>query len=153
MTGILILFLVGVVLLALDVFASSFILAVGGAGVMFAAAAVAYRDFGAAAAGGAALAALALLVLTIYLELVVLPRTAFGRGLVVHSTTGAAQAPLAVAEAVVGWEATALTTLAPSGYVLVEGKRYEAFCQSGHADKGAVLRVTGIDNFRLIVSK
>ena len=92
-------------------------------------------------------------MLTIYLELVILPRTSFGRGLIVHSTTGAAQAPLALAEAVVGKDAAAVTTLAPSGYVLVEGKRYEAFCQSGHADKGALLRVIGIDNFRLIVSK
>jgi membrane-bound serine protease (ClpP class) len=54
---------------------------------------------------------------------------------------------------VTGREATALTTLAPSGYVLVDGRRYEAFCQSGLAAKGSVLRVVGTDNFRLIVTK
>jgi membrane-bound serine protease (ClpP class) len=53
---------------------------------------------------------------------------------------------------VVGRPAEALTTLAPSGYVAVDGRRYEAFCQSGHAAKGATLRVVGVDNFRLIVS-
>jgi membrane-bound ClpP family serine protease len=54
---------------------------------------------------------------------------------------------------VVGKPATADTTLAPSGYVLVDGRRYEAFCRSGHVAKGEVLRVIGADNFRLIVSK
>jgi membrane-bound ClpP family serine protease len=153
MTAILILFLLGVALLALDVFAASFILALGGAAVMFGGAAVAYRNFGAGAAGAAGLAALVLLALTIYLEIVILPKTRFGRGLIVHSASGAPQAPLATLSAVVGRDAAALTTLAPSGYVLVDGQRYEAFCQSGHADKGALLRVVGLDNFRVIVSK
>jgi membrane-bound ClpP family serine protease len=97
---------------------------------------------------------LGLLGLTLYLELVVLPRTRFGRGLVVQSTTGSTSQPaFPPAEAVVGKTAEALTTLAPSGYILVDGRRYEAFCQSGHAAKGSPLRVVGSDNFRLIVSK
>jgi membrane-bound serine protease (ClpP class) len=53
----------------------------------------------------------------------------------------------------VGKTAEAVTTLAPSGYVVVDGRRYEAFSQSGHAAKGAILRVVGLDNFRLIVTK
>jgi membrane-bound ClpP family serine protease len=53
----------------------------------------------------------------------------------------------------VGKAAEAITPLVPSGYVLVEGRRYEAFSQSGHATKGATLRVVGLDNFRLIVTK
>jgi membrane-bound ClpP family serine protease len=153
MTIILVLFLIGIALLALDVFASSFILAVCGAGVMLSASAVAYRDYGPVAAAGAGLSALALLGVTVYLELSVLPRTRFGRGLVVQSTTGSPPPPLSSLESVLGKDAAALTTLAPSGYVLVEGRRYEAFCQSGHAPKGAALRVVGLDNFRLIVSK
>ena len=42
--------------------------------------------------------------------------------------------------------------LSPSGYIRVEGKRYEAFCQSGQAPAGTPLEVVGADNFRLIVS-
>jgi membrane-bound ClpP family serine protease len=72
----------------------------------------------------------------------------------VQSTVDAtSQPPLAEKENVVGKMAEAVTPLVPSGYVLVEGKRYEAFSQSGHAAKGALLRVTGLDNFRLIVTK
>ena len=53
----------------------------------------------------------------------------------------------------VGRPAEAATTLAPSGLVLVGGRRYEAFCQSGHAAKGDALRVVAVDNFRLVVTK
>jgi membrane-bound ClpP family serine protease len=153
MVSILLLFLIGVALLAADVFVSSFLLAIFGGAVMLTGCGVAYRDFGFMGALLAVAIALALLGATLYVELVLLPRTRFGRGLVVQSTSGAAsQPPLASAD-VVGRPAVALTTLAPSGYVLVEERRYEAFCRSGHAAKGAVLKVVGLDNFRLIVSK
>ena len=71
-----------------------------------------------------------------------------GRGLVVQSTVSSTSQPLlAATAAVVGKPAEALTTLAPSGYVLVEGRRYEAFCQSGHVAKGTALRVHGRGQF------
>ena len=137
MTAILLLFVLGVALLAADVFVSSFVLAICGGAAMLGGCALAYRHFGMVAAACAAAAALLLLGGTIYFELVVLPRTRFGRGLVVESTSGAGEPPL-VADGpdVVGKAAEALTTLAPSGYVLVEGKRYEAFSQSGHVQRG-----------------
>lgn len=153
MTLIALLFLAGIVLLALDVFAASFVLAALGGAVMLAGCGAAYRHFGATGAGLAGLLALVLLSVTLYLELWVLPETRLGRGLVVRSTSGAEPAPAPADPAVVGRSASALTTLAPSGYVLVEGRRYEAFCRSGHAAKGAALRVVGIDNFRVIVSQ
>ncbi len=154
MTTIVLLFLVGVVLLASDVFVSSFLLAVLGMVAMFAGCVFVYQDYGVAATAAAAGVALLLLAATIYLELVVLPKTRWGRGLVVHATVSStSQPPPATLAAVVGKPAEAMTTLAPSGYVSVEGRRYEAFCQSGLAPKGAALQVVGVDNFRLIVSK
>jgi membrane-bound ClpP family serine protease len=152
MTTILLLFLIGVVLLAADVFVSSFLLAALGGVVMLGGCAKAYHVFGTLGALVALAAALGLLALVIYLELVVLPRSRFGRGLVVHSTSGSAPPPAGAAE-VVGKPATALTTLAPSGYVEVEGRRYDAFCRTGLAAKGASLRVVDVDNFRLIVAR
>ena len=41
----------------------------------------------------------------------------------------------------------------PFGYINVQGRRYEAFSQSGYLAKGVTVRVTGLDNFRLIVTK
>jgi membrane-bound serine protease (ClpP class) len=153
MITILLIFVVGILLLALDIFASSFVLAAIGGAVMLGGCVAAYDHFGLFGAGFAGLAAVLLLGATIYLELTILPKTRFGRGLIVHTTSGTAQPPPAAAAAVVGRDASALTTLAPSGYVLVEGQRYEAFCQSGHAPMGAILRVIGVDNFRLIVAQ
>jgi membrane-bound ClpP family serine protease len=42
--------------------------------------------------------------------------------------------------------------LSPSGYVLIDGQRFEAFCQAGQIPAGSPLEVVGSDNFRLIVS-
>ena len=83
MSLILLLFLVGIGLLAADVFVSSFLLAACGAVAMLAGSVVAYGRFGPFAAAVAAVAGLVLLGGTIYVELVVLPKTRFGRGLVV----------------------------------------------------------------------
>ena len=38
-------------------------------------------------------------------------------------------------------------------HVLIDGKRYDAFSQSGPADAGEVLRVIAVDNFRVVVTK
>ena len=84
----------------------------------------------------------------------VLPRSRVGRRAFLTSAVdgvSAAYDPDAV-RSLAGKSATALTMLSPSGYVLVEGRRYEAFCQSGQAPVGSDLEVVGADNFRLIVS-
>jgi len=46
-----------------------------------------------------------------------------------------------------------VTPLAPTGYVSVKGRRYEAFSRSGFLAKGVAVKVTGLDNFRLLVIK
>ena len=38
-------------------------------------------------------------------------------------------------------------------YIVVEGRQFEAFCRDGVVDSGTRLRVVGVDNFRLIVTK
>ncbi len=154
MNAILILFLLGVLLLAGEVFVPGAVLGVLGALCMFAGCVISFLQLG---TGGGVLAttvALALLALTLYVELVWLPKTRIGRKLIVQTTVDAtSQPPLADKESVTGKPAEALTALVPSGFVLVEGRRYEAFSQSGHVAKGTILRVTGLDNFRLIVTK
>jgi membrane-bound serine protease (ClpP class) len=83
-----------------------------------------------------------------------LPDSWFLDKLTVRSTVSStSQPPPAEAAMVVGRSAEAATTLAPSGYVIVEGRRYEAYCETGLAEKGSALRVIGVDNFRLIVTK
>jgi len=154
MNAIIILFIIGALLMAAEIFLPGAIAGIIGAFALLAGSALSFREFGFTGGVGASVAALALVALMLYLELVVLPRTSFGRKMVVQATVDAtSQPPVASLGAVQDKPAEALTTLAPSGYVLVDGRRYEAFCRSGHVAKGAVLRVVGVDNFRLIVTQ
>ena len=70
-----------------------------------------------------------------------------------ETVSGRSQPEVADRAAVLGREALAVTLLAPSGYVELEGRRYEAFCQSGQAAVGARLRVVELDAFRLVVTQ
>ncbi len=154
MNAIIILFLIGVLLLAGEVFVPGAILGIIGALCMLVGCGLSFANFGMAGGLMATAVAAVLLGLMLYIELIWLPKTRVGKKLIVQSTVGAtSQPPLADLQAVVGKNAEAITPLVPSGYVLVDGRRYEGFSQSGHAPKGAMLRVTGLDNFRLILTK
>ena len=153
MNLIVLLFVLGLVFMFFEVFTPGPIFGILG-GITFvsgiAVAAVKYGGSGGLIAGVVALVAVCA---TLYAELVWLPKTHLAQKFSVHSTSGSTIQQQAIDASLIGKPAEALTTLAPSGYVSVDGRRYEAFCQSGHAERGAQLRVTGLDNFRLIVTK
>jgi len=150
---IVVLFLIGLLMLSLEIFLPGGVLGVMGGLAMIVAVVFAFRDYG---TGGGALAlvvGLVLIATSIVIEFVVLPKTRWGQKFYLASAvTGVATAP-ADAKTVTGRECESLTVLAPSGQVLLDGKRYEAFCRDGYAERGARLKVQGLDNFRLIVSK
>jgi membrane-bound ClpP family serine protease len=154
MTGIVLLFSLGLVLLFFEVFIPGGVLGVLGGLLMLAGCGLAFAEFG--TNGGAAATALAVVLvgLTLYIELFVLPKTSLGRKLFLERAIGArSQPPPARSEEIVGRTGETLTTLAPSGYVLVDGKKYEAASQSGLLPRGSSVKVTGLDNFRLLVTK
>lgn len=154
MNAIIILFLIGVLLLAGEVFVPGAILGIIGGLCMLVGCVLSFTNFGLMGGLLATFVAVVLLGLTLYFELIWLPKTRMGKRLIVQSAVDAtSQPPVADLKSVLGKSAEAITPLVPSGYVLVEGRRYEGFCQSGHASKGATLRVTGLDNFRLILTK
>ena len=153
MSVVVLLFAVGVMLLAGEVFVPGAVLGIIGGLAMAVGCGVAFFQWGALGGAIATVTALGFLGITLYLELVWLPKSRLGRGMVVESTVDAtSQPPLAPAD-IVGKMAEAETPLVPTGYVRVEGRRYEAFCPAGHVAKGAMLRVASQDNFRLIVTK
>lgn len=153
MNAVVLLFLVGVMLLAGEVFVPGAVMGILGGLAMAVGCGVAFAQLGAAGGAIATGAALALLGFTLYAELVWLPKSRIGKGLVVQSTVAATSQPPIAAVDIAGKTAVAETPLVPSGYVIVEGRRYEAFSPAGHVAKGAELRVAGQDNFRLIVTK
>jgi membrane-bound ClpP family serine protease len=152
MTAIILLFVTGALLLTAEVFLPGAIAGIVGGIALLAGAVLAFSQFGVGVGVLASLAALVLVGVMLYVELVWLPRTKFGRRLVVEATVDG-QATTPAARDVIGKTAHAVTTLAPSGIVAVDGRRYEAFSRSGLAPRGATLTVVDLDNFRLIVSE
>jgi membrane-bound ClpP family serine protease len=154
MNVIVLLFVLGLVFMFFEVFTPGPVFGILGGLTLMGGIFAAAERFGGSGGLLAGVVALAAVGATLYAELVWLPKTSFAQKFSVRSTSGTTIRQQNVeAGAVIGKAAEALTTLAPSGYVSVEGRRYEAFCQSGHAERGAQLRVTGLDNFRLIVTK
>lgn len=152
MTTILVLFGIGLLMLSLEIFLPGGVLGVMGALTMLGAVALAYRDFGVAGAAISLSAAVLATSVAFYIELVVLPKTRLGRGLVLSGeVSGRATAPQDAA--LVGQACVAATVLAPSGIVTIQGRRFEAFCRDGFVEAGTALVVLSTDNFRLVVSK
>lgn len=154
MTVITLLFALGIVLLLVEVIVPGGILGAIGGLLMFAGCVMAFLEFGTWGGMLAVGVAMVLAIAAFYLEFRVLPKTAIGkRAFLTKEITGVSAAFGLDARDFIGKSAQALTMLSPSGYILIDGKRYEAFCQSGQVPAGAALEVTGADNFRLIVSQ
>lgn len=154
MNAIILLFLAGILLLGFEVFVPGGVLGTLGGLAMAIGCGVAFYQFGPATGTVATLIALALLGLAIWIELALIPRTRLGQRLLQrHAVHAQSQPPLADPQAVIGKTAETATPLAPSGYVLIDGSRYEAWSETGYVPKGRIVRVTGLDAFRLIVSE
>lgn len=154
MNAIVLLFLVGLVFLGFEVFVPGAVMGIIGGLAMLAGCAVAFDRYG-VAGGSLALAAAVLLIgITLYVEFFLLPKTRVGKRMFLNSSVAGTSQPLPADPAVVvGKTAEALSVLAPTGYVLVDGKKYEASSQDGLIEKGQTLRVTGLDRFTLKVTK
>lgn len=154
MTAVLTFFLAGVVLVAVEVLVPSGLLGIVGGLCLLAGVVTAFLQLG--TMGGAIATGLALLIgaVTLYLEFVLLPKTRLARKFSMTETVaGRSQPEVADRAAVVGREAVAVTALAPSGYVDLGGRRYEAFCRSGFVAANARVKVDDVDTFRLVVTQ
>lgn len=153
MTPVILLFAIGILFVLVEVIIPGGILGLIGGLLMFGGCVAAFIGFGTWGGLVAMLVGLAVAGLLLFLEFRYLPRTAFGRRAFLSSEiTGVSAAIGPEARELVGKSAEALTMLSPSGYIRVDGQRYEAFCQSGQAPAGSALKVIGADNFRLIVT-
>jgi len=153
MSTIIALFVLGSIMIFFEIFLPSGVLGVAGGLAMMAGSVLAFMDYGTSGGVVAIFAGIGLLVCSLIIEFKFLPKTKLGRRLFLSKTdSGGSQPPIA-SEDVIGRECRAETTLAPSGVVLLDGKRYEAFSRSGYVDRGTPLIIKGMDNFRLIVSK
>ena len=154
MTGLILLFALGIVLLFFETFVPGAVLGILGGICLLIGCGLAFADYGATGGAMAVGIAAALAGLMFYFQFFVLPKTRAGKKMFLETAiAGASHAPIALDRAIVGRSGETLTTLAPSGFVQVDGQRYEAASQSGLIEPGVAVKVTGLNNFQLIVSK
>jgi membrane-bound serine protease (ClpP class) len=154
MTLILVLFGIGVALVAIEIVVPGGLLGILGGLALIGGVAAAFVEYGSSGGALATGVALVILAVTLYLEFVFLPKTRFARRFSMTDTVaGRSQPDIAERDAVLDREAVAVTTLSPTGYVELDGRRYEAFSQSGYAITGSRMRVVDMDNFRLVVTQ
>jgi membrane-bound ClpP family serine protease len=154
MTVVLTFFIAAVILVAAEIVVPGGVLGVAGGLCLLGGVIASYFHWG--AVGGSVATGIALVIgcLTIYLEFVWLPKSRIARKFFMAETmTARTQPEIADRGAVVGREGVTVTTLSPSGYVELDGRRYEAFSQSGHLVAGARVKVQELDNFRLLVTQ
>ena len=112
---------------------------------------VAFDRYGPGGGAWALAAGLLVTAIALYLEFVLLPRSRLAKALSLNATVaGRSQPPVAEAS-LVGRQGGAATTLAPTGIVECEGRRYEAFSRSGLIAAGAPVEVTAVETFRILV--
>ncbi|KXU36631.1 hypothetical protein AXK11_03570 [Cephaloticoccus primus] len=150
MTAILLCFIVGGLLISFEVFVPGGILGLLGGLALLVAVGLSFYDHGVSGGALAFFAALAFVGAVLFVEFKLLPKTALGRSLFLKgSVTGTATA--APQDTLVGASGAALTVLAPSGYVLIDGRQHEAFSRSGFIAAGASIKVVAAESLRLIV--
>jgi len=153
MSLIVLLFIIGILCIVAEVLVPGGIL--GGVGIlfMFGGCVLAFTRYDVGGGMIAISAALVVTIIALTLELKLLPKTKLGkRAFLEKQISGSSSIYGAREHELVGKSGEALTKLTPSGYVRIDGQRYEAFSQSGQIEAGTQLQVVGSDNFRLIVA-
>jgi membrane-bound serine protease (ClpP class) len=153
MTAIILLFGAGVLLIALEVIVPGAILGIIGGVLMFIGVLLSFDRFGAQGGAVASAVALGLGGLALYLEFVLLPKSRLARMFSMTATVGGQSQPVLADRSLIGKRAQAVTALVPSGIIVCEGRRLEAFSRSGHVAVGAAVDVVDLDNFRVIVTQ
>lgn len=153
MSVILGLMILGFVLIMVEIFIPGGVVGAIGGVCLLAGVVVAYQDFGAEGAIIAFLVGIVGLAVCLYTEFKILPKTPMGRRLFLGKTISGKSQPDVATEEMQGKEGSTLTALAPSGYVLVEGQKLEAYSRSGFLEKGDKVRVDSFDQFKVTVSK
>jgi membrane-bound ClpP family serine protease len=153
MSLIVVLFAAGVLLIGIEVVVPGGILGIIGSLFMLAGVVVSFDRFG--FGGGAAATAAGLLIacVALYFEFVFLPKSRIARALSMTATVHGRSQPAVADRALIGRCGVAVTTLAPSGVIECDGRRYEAFARSGLVAAGSAVEVIDLDTFRVIVTQ
>ena len=152
MTLIILLFALGIFLLATEVLIPGGILGLAGGALLFAGCVASFITLGTMEGLVAIGIALAATTIVFFIQFKILPKTRFGKRFFLHrEISGSSTALGDEARDLIGKTATSVTVLSPSGYVTIDGKRYEAVSQSGQIPTGTELLVTDANHFQITV--
>ena len=129
------------------------ILAIMGACLVLAACVITFTDYGAMPALAVFVGSMVVSLLLLFLELKILPKTKYGKRLFLLREQKTSSLSPQAGQEIIGQRGETITTMAPTGMVLIDGEKYEAFSQSGLLEKGTPVAVVKQDPFRLIVEK
>lgn len=153
MSGIIGFFLLALVLASFEILVPGGILGLFAVIALAASAYFAYEPFGLLGALLTFFVGGTLVLVAVAIEFRLIGKTRFRNRMVLGSAVEGRTESLHSTEEILGKEGTTLTTLAPSGMVVVDGQKYEAFSRSGLLSRDQRVRVVDRDNFRLIVEK
>tara|TARA_B110000305_G_scaffold155893_1_gene172575 strand:+ start:280 stop:744 length:465 start_codon:yes stop_codon:yes gene_type:complete len=153
MTAVVIFFIAGVLLIAAEVILPGGIIGLIGGLLLFGGVATAYSEFGVQGGFIAAAVALVLVLVALYFEFKILPKTKMGQRLFLKKSIQTSNQYSKGEDEMIGLKCETITALAPTGFVRLDGAKIEAASRSGFIEKNERVEVTGRDNFRIIVSK
>ncbi len=152
MTLIILLFSIGLILLAFEVMIPGGILGIAGGILLFTGCILSFVRLG-TTEGIIAILITALAAFAIFfIQFKILPNTRMGKRFFLNdSIEGSSSSLKTKTRDLIGKTATSVTVLSPSGYVTIDGKQYEAFSQSGQIPVGTELEVISANSFQLTV--
>lgn len=152
MSLIILLFAIGLFLLAAEVLVPGGILGIAGGLALFAACIVSFLRLGASGGLISLVVAICAAILVFFIQFKLLPKTRVGKRFFLTREISAKSTALPdKARDLIGKSALSATVLSPSGYVTIEGERYEAVSRSGQIAPGTELEVIDANHFQLTV--
>ena len=152
MTLIIFLFALGIFLFAVEVLVPGGILGIAGGVLLLAGCILSFVRYGSDGGLIAFVASILVGAGVFFIEFKFLPKTRIGkRFFLSREITATATALQNDARDLIGKAALSTSVLSPSGYVTIDGKRYEAVSQSGHIAPGSELEVVDANHFQLTV--
>ena len=159
----LLLFGLGVLLLAVEVFVFPGFGIIGGLGVVSLLAGLALSLLGPGSTAGVIVSVLTRLLTSLLVAVLAalallrfLPRTPFGRKLVLDTGMAADQGYVSAPEdevKLLGLSGVAVSPLHPSGLALIEGRRIDVISEGEYIDSGEPIVVFRVDGNRVVVRK
>jgi len=146
-----ILLISGLILVGAEIFMPGGILGTIGGIALVAAVIMSFAQFGPVMGGYIALAVIFLVGLAIFLWVKIFPRTKIGKQMTVQRDLRDSRGDREGLESLLGKDGVALSTLRPSGFARIDGRRIDVITQGSMIDKGASIRVVNIEGNRVVV--